>query len=163
MASLQAAREKMPTLVAEARANDNKKAEQEALAEKEAMVKRAAQSAQTLALVPAGSFSMGDSFGEGESDERPVRQVTVSAFYMGKTEVTKKQWDAVRAWGLEHGYTDLSAGEGKAANAGELVRADDHLTIDALELVAALAADAKDFDLLAVPLQRVAGDLDRVA
>jgi len=116
VASLQVAREKVPTLLAEARAKDKQKAEQEALADKQAKSKRAAQSAQTLALVPAGSFSMGDSFGEGSSDERPVRQVTVSAFYMGKTEVTKGEWDAVRAWGLEHGYTDLNSGEGKAAN-----------------------------------------------
>jgi formylglycine-generating enzyme required for sulfatase activity len=101
---------------AAARANDKQKAEQEALAEKQAKSKRAAQSAQTLALVPAGSFSMGDSFGEGSSNERPVRQVTVSAFYMGKTEVTKGEWDAVRAGGLEHGYTDLNSGEGTAAN-----------------------------------------------
>jgi formylglycine-generating enzyme required for sulfatase activity len=89
---------------------------QEALAEKEAMNKRAAQSAQTLALVPAGSFSMGDSFGEGASNERPVRQVTVSAFYLGKAEVTKGEWDEVKDWASGHGYTDLSAGEGKAAN-----------------------------------------------
>ena len=34
---------------------------------------------------------------------------------MGKTEVTKGAWDDVRAWGLAHGYTDLSAGAGQAA------------------------------------------------
>ena len=69
-----------------------------------------------FASIPAGSFSMGDSFGEGDSDEHPVRQVTVSAFYMGKTEVTKGEWDEVRTWAVGRGYTDLSAGEGKAAN-----------------------------------------------
>ncbi len=84
---------------------------QEALAEKEAKPKRAAQSAQTLALVPAGSFSMGNSY-----FAQDVRQVTVSAFYMGKTEVTKGEWDEVRDWAVGHGYTDLSAGEGKAEN-----------------------------------------------
>ncbi|MES2468617.1 MAG: SUMF1/EgtB/PvdO family nonheme iron enzyme [Verrucomicrobiota bacterium] len=127
VASLQLAREKVQTLVAEAIAKDKQKAEQEAiaaqvklaqeaLAAKEAMHKRAAQSAQTLARIPAGSFSMGDSFGEGASTERPVRQVTVSAFYFGKTEVTKQQWDEVKDWAAGHGYTDMSAGEGKAAN-----------------------------------------------
>ena len=112
----------------EERANkDKQKAEQEAIAaqvklaqealdEKEAMLKKAAQSAQTLARIPAGSFSMGDFFGEGASTERPVRQVTVSAFYLGKTEVTKQQWDEVKDWASGHGYTDLSAGDGKAAN-----------------------------------------------
>jgi len=69
-----------------------------------------------FASIPAGRFLMGDSFGDGNSDERPVRQVTVSTYYMGKTEVTKGEWDAVRAWATIHGYTDLSAGEGKAAN-----------------------------------------------
>ncbi len=66
--------------------------------------------------IPAGSFAMGDSFGEGDSDERPVRQVTVSAFYLGRTEVTKGEWDEVRAWAVGRGYADLSAGAGKAAN-----------------------------------------------
>ena len=89
------------------------KAEQKAQA---AMAEMAQHSVESLALIPAGSFSMGDSFGEGGSDKRPVRQVTVSAFYLGKTEVTKGEWDTVRAWGLEHGYTDLSSGESKAAN-----------------------------------------------
>jgi formylglycine-generating enzyme required for sulfatase activity len=69
-----------------------------------------------FAAIPAGVFSMGDSLGEGGGDERPVRQVTVSAFYMGKTEVTKGEWDAVRAWAATHGYTDLSAGAGNTAN-----------------------------------------------
>ena len=33
-----------------------------------------------FSLIPAGAFQMGDSFGEGDADERPLRQVTVSAF-----------------------------------------------------------------------------------
>jgi len=41
--------------------------------------------------------------------------VTVSEFYMGKTEVTKGEWDEVRAWGLTHGYGDLVVGAGKGA------------------------------------------------
>ena len=69
-----------------------------------------------FALIPAGAFSMGDSFGEGDSDERPVRQVQVSGFYLGKTEVTKGEWDAVRTWAAGRGYADLSQGAGKAAN-----------------------------------------------
>ncbi len=69
-----------------------------------------------FALIPAGAFSMGDSSGEGDSDEDPVRQVTVGAFFIGKTEVTKGEWDEVRAWAATHGYTDLSEGWGNAAN-----------------------------------------------
>ncbi len=67
-----------------------------------------------FASIPAGSFSMGDSL-DGIGDA-PVREVTVSAFYLGKTEVTKGEWDEVRAWAVGHGYTDLSAGTGAAAN-----------------------------------------------
>ena len=67
-----------------------------------------------FAAIPAGAFSMGDSL-DGMTDA-PVHAVAVSAFYMGKTEVTKGEWDEVRAWGVGHGYTDLSAGAGKAAN-----------------------------------------------
>lgn len=45
-------------------------------------------------LIPAGTFKMGSD--TGDSDERPVHQVTISkAFYMGKYEVTQGQWQAV--------------------------------------------------------------------
>jgi formylglycine-generating enzyme required for sulfatase activity len=69
-----------------------------------------------FALIPAGSFSMGDSFSEGGSYERPVHTVSVSAFYMGTTEVTYGQWQAVQGWASTHGYTDLPAGSGKGTD-----------------------------------------------
>jgi len=71
-----------------------------------------------MALIPAGSFSMGNQMAsnEGSSDELPVHTVYVSAFYMDRYEVTKALWDEVRAWGLTNGYTDLPVGGGKAAN-----------------------------------------------
>jgi len=69
----------------------------------------------TMVTIPAGSFQMGDQ-SSGIFDESPAHTVNVSAFQMAKYEVTKAQWDEVRAWGLTHGYTDLAAGEGKAAN-----------------------------------------------
>lgn len=43
--------------------------------------------------IPAGSFSMGSN--EFESDEKPVHTVTLSAFSIGKYEVTQGQWEAV--------------------------------------------------------------------
>ena len=61
--------------------------------------------------IPAGVFQMGDSL-DGMT-AAPVHMVTVSGFYMGKTEVTKAEWDEVRAWGLTHGYPDLAVGAGK--------------------------------------------------
>ena len=71
----------------------------------------------TFSLIPAGSFQMGNAMAEDtDITDAPIRSVTVSAFYMGQNLVTKADWDTVRTWGLTHGYTDLAAGEGKAAN-----------------------------------------------
>jgi formylglycine-generating enzyme len=67
-----------------------------------------------LAFIPAGSFTMGDNL-DGASDA-PVVTVTVSAFYMGRNEVTKALWDEVRTWALANGYTGLATGGGKASN-----------------------------------------------
>ena len=40
--------------------------------------------------VDGGTFMMGSN--NGEDDEQPVHQVTVSSFYIGKHEVTQKEW-----------------------------------------------------------------------
>jgi len=48
-----------------------------------------------MAFIPGGVFQMGDTFGEGGSDELPVHSVYVSGFYMDKYEVTKALWDEV--------------------------------------------------------------------
>lgn len=40
-------------------------------------------------------YEMGDTFGEGGADERPVNKVRVESFYMGKYEVTQKVWEQV--------------------------------------------------------------------
>ena len=69
-----------------------------------------------MVYIPAGSFSMGDSFGEGMSGESPVHSVYISGFYMGKTEVTKAQWDEVYNWAVTHGYSFDNAGSGKASS-----------------------------------------------
>ena len=41
-----------------------------------------------MVLIPAGEFQMGDIQGGGDDDEKPVHQVSVSAFAMGRYEVT---------------------------------------------------------------------------
>ena len=71
---------------------------------------------QNMALVPAGSFQMGDAFNGGNSEELPVHSVYVSAFYMEKYEVTKAMWDDVYAWATNHGYSFDNNGSGKATN-----------------------------------------------
>jgi formylglycine-generating enzyme required for sulfatase activity len=47
-----------------------------------------------MAKIPAGQFTMGDLFDEGGEDEKPTHQVTLSAFEIGKYEVTQELWYA---------------------------------------------------------------------
>jgi len=56
-----------------------------------------------LVYVPGGPFPMGDNFGDGWDRERPVHTVDVSAFYIGKYEVTNAQWRRFRD---DPGYDD---------------------------------------------------------
>ncbi|MFN7696122.1 MAG: SUMF1/EgtB/PvdO family nonheme iron enzyme [Burkholderiales bacterium] len=50
-----------------------------------------------LVRLPAGTFTMGSPAHEADrrSNEGPQRPVTISAFWMGRTEVTQGQWRAV--------------------------------------------------------------------
>jgi formylglycine-generating enzyme required for sulfatase activity len=48
-----------------------------------------------MVSVPAGTFTMGSPNGVGYSDEQPEHRVTLSAFKIGKYEVTQGQWAAV--------------------------------------------------------------------
>jgi len=68
-----------------------------------------------MALIPAGSFTMGDCMGDGYTWELPLHTVYVSAFYMDKYPVTKSLWDAVKAWNGGNGYSYDYAGLGKAS------------------------------------------------
>jgi formylglycine-generating enzyme required for sulfatase activity len=67
-----------------------------------------------MALIPAGSFTMGDNLDYGWG--LPLRTVHVSGLYMDKFEVTKALWDSVYVWGVAHGYSFDNVGSGKASN-----------------------------------------------
>ena len=69
-------------------------------------------------IIPSGSFKMGEQSSPpvGPSRGLLVHTVQVSAFFMGKYLVTKEVWDPVRAWGLTHGYANLSIGACKGKN-----------------------------------------------
>ncbi len=71
-----------------------------------------------MALIPAGSFTMGNCMdpNEGSDDELPLHTVYISAFYMDKNDVTWALWQQVYNWAIIHGYTFDNAGSGKAAN-----------------------------------------------
>ena len=45
-----------------------------------------------MVLIRGGTFQMGDTFGEGESDETPTHSVTVDDFYLNRFEVSVKQF-----------------------------------------------------------------------
>jgi formylglycine-generating enzyme required for sulfatase activity len=68
-----------------------------------------------MALIPAGSFTMGDAL-VGDGFVLPLHTVYVSAFYMDKYDVTKSLWDTVYQWAISHGYAFDYSGSGKAPN-----------------------------------------------
>ncbi|MTB52767.1 SUMF1/EgtB/PvdO family nonheme iron enzyme [Lewinella sp. W8] len=45
-----------------------------------------------MVFIPGGTFQMGDQFGDGEDDEKPVHSVTVSDFYLSRTELTNREY-----------------------------------------------------------------------
>jgi len=48
-----------------------------------------------MVFVKGGCYQMGDTFGDGDKDEKPVHNACVSDFYIGKYEVTQGQWQKV--------------------------------------------------------------------
>lgn len=55
----------------------------------------------------------------GFLDEYPAHAALVPSFALDACEITKSQWDAVRAWGLGNGYDDLPEGTAGAGAAPE--------------------------------------------
>ncbi len=48
-----------------------------------------------MVLITGGIYDMGDIFNEGAEDEKPIHKVEVKSFYLGKYEVTQKEWVAI--------------------------------------------------------------------
>jgi formylglycine-generating enzyme required for sulfatase activity len=63
-----------------------------------------------FAFIPGGEFVMGDSL--DRDSKAPWHPVNLSAFHIQTTEVSKEEWDEVRAWALLHEYPDLARGSG---------------------------------------------------
>jgi formylglycine-generating enzyme required for sulfatase activity len=70
--------------------------------------------ADGMALIPAGSFMMGDTL-DGENDAIPSN-VSVSSFYMDTNLVSLSQWQGVYSYATGHGYSFVNAGTDNAAN-----------------------------------------------
>jgi formylglycine-generating enzyme len=67
-----------------------------------------------MTLIPAGSFTMGDTL-DGEADAVPTN-VMVSAFYMDTNLVSYSQWQSVYTRATTNGYGFDDAGAGKGTN-----------------------------------------------
>ncbi len=48
-----------------------------------------------MVFVKGGCFQMGDTFGDGGNDEKPVHEVCINDFYIGRYVVTQGQWQSV--------------------------------------------------------------------
>ena len=68
----------------------------EGTGESEAQGRVEAMGPGTWTYVPAGAFEMGDRSGDGLARERPVHSVTLDAFYIGKFEITNREWKKFR-------------------------------------------------------------------
>jgi len=62
-----------------------------------------------MVAIPAGTNS-------GIDPDFGKYSLTVEAFFMDETEVTKAKWDEVYTWALTNGYSFANAGLGKAPN-----------------------------------------------
>ena len=63
-----------------------------------------------MVLILAGEFEMGDSFGEGYSDELPVHAIYISSYYMDVYEVTNAQYCAYLNSAYGQGLIHVSGG-----------------------------------------------------
>jgi formylglycine-generating enzyme required for sulfatase activity len=55
-----------------------------------------------VVLVMGGAFHMGDIFGDGDNNEKPVHSVIINNFYMGKYPITQGQWETVMGSNPSH-------------------------------------------------------------
>ena len=78
-----------------------------------------------MVVIPACTFAMGDPWGEGSSDERPVHDVTLSAYQIGKYEVTNHEYADVLNWGNAEGYLDVASHSTADAYGVQLLDVDD--------------------------------------
>jgi len=78
-----------------------------------------------MVSIPAGSFEMGDPFDEGSSDELPVHTVTLSAYEIGKYEVTNQEYADILNWAHARGYLDEASSTTADAYGVQLLDVDD--------------------------------------
>jgi formylglycine-generating enzyme required for sulfatase activity len=67
-------------------------------------------------ITPLGMVAILAGTNSGTDPDDGAYSLTVSAFYMDATEVTKATWDEVYTWAVSNGYSFGSVGSGKAFN-----------------------------------------------
>jgi len=65
---------------------------------------------------PSGMVAIPAGTNNGTDPDSGAYSLTVAAFYMDATEVTKAKWNDVYAWAITHGYSFSHSGSGKATN-----------------------------------------------
>jgi formylglycine-generating enzyme required for sulfatase activity len=66
-----------------------------------------------MVSVAEGSFEMGDPWNEGGSGERPVHRVTLSAYEIGKYEVTNQEYADMLNWANANPYCQIGYSDGQ--------------------------------------------------
>ena len=79
------------TLVVDAK-NEQEDAKLRSSESKHQRAEAAGETEDDMVYIKGGCFDMGDIFGDGDVNEKPVHTVCVGDFYLAKTEVTQKQW-----------------------------------------------------------------------
>jgi len=69
-----------------------------------------------MALIPAGSFTMGNSIVDSDITDAILTNVTVSAFYMDTNLVRYSQWQTVYNWAITNGYAFEDGGYAQGTN-----------------------------------------------
>ena len=71
-----------------------------------------------MALIPGGSFTMGNCMdtNEGAADELPLHTVNVIPFYMDTNLVSYALWQQVYQWAITNGYSFDNPGSSEATN-----------------------------------------------
>ncbi len=70
-------------------------------------VRELAKAPTGMVRIPACTYSMGDPFAEGETNELPRHLVALDSFFISETPITKGQWFHVRDWAFVNGYDDM--------------------------------------------------------
>jgi len=59
---------------------------------------------ENMIYVEGGTYEMGDHFNEGDSNELPLHEVTLSSFYIGKYEVTQGEYEELMGTNPAYDY-----------------------------------------------------------